>query len=641
MKNSSLRAPFNLQDENLVVLSAKIRKSVFEVCLTAGNGHIGGSSGAVELLTTLYFGGILRYNPTDAQDSRRDRVLIRGHLGPVRYSIFSEIGFISKEELSTYRTFGSRLQGHEDHTATPGVDITPSGSLGMSLSFGIGAAVAARHNGEAFRTFVFIGDGEEQEGNVSEAARHASRLGLNNLIAVLDANGKQLSDPVSSTDHADIAAIWRGYGWNVIILADGHNIAAIKSAYSKAVENLVNNKPVLIIASTIKGKGLDGAEAHFSGFHTVSVCSKDTITQGINVANIELSRMNQVFEVEPSNPDCQSSSVDPVSAVFKKLSLGIEPSSNEGCLSKWQGKYFQGLKSLILPKKFPIFFLTADVTRKDFVDELGLRDFLLYDNVGLREQHLMAYSHGISLSMPSSRIIVNSFDAFMYRGLDQLHAMAHGGGSAVILGDYSGLTNARNGSTHQSSSQPGAIMAMPKVTFLEPWDSVDLFNCLNWAIGESRGVVYIRIHSGPVAVHKRSPSNSKCTSFYRLFGDMENPDIVIVSSGFPVGDCLRAAEELSIQGISARVINIVDHRSLSEFFVAELSAGKPVLTVYNGSSQFLQSNVSSAVMRSPVRTPSRIEGVGFDLGTTGHLHDLVRHYGLDAEGILKSAKALL
>jgi len=630
-----LCAPFNLNNEELEVLSMKIRLKVFEICLNAENGHVGGSSGAVELMTTLYFGGILRFNPADPHDDSRDRVLVRGHLGPVRYPIFSEIGFITDEELKTYRTIGSRLQGHEDHTVTPGVDLTPSGSLGMLLSYGIGAAVAARQEGKQFRTFVFIGDGEEQEGNVSEAARHAARLGLSNLIAIIDANGKQLSDPVTDTDHSDLEMIWKGYGWNVIVLEDGHNVEFVRNAYLDAIEMIKMSKPVLIIAKTLKGKGLDGAESHFSGFHTVSACSKEIISHGLESIRTKLETMRSV-RVD----SCGKGDVGTRANEFRKLELSLTPSSAEGNLGKWQGTYFKDLRDLNLSTEYPVFFLTADTTRKDFVDELGLRDFLLYDNLGLREQHLLAYAHGLSLTMPSSRIIVNSFDAFMYRGLDQLNAMAHGGGSAVILGDYSGLTNARNGGTHQSSSQPGALMSMSRVTFLEPWDSLDLFDCLNWAVGESRGVVYIRLHAGLIPTHEGVGRNTSRLGFYCLCGNEES-DLTIISSGLTTGICLQAADILRTEGIASKVINVVNHRSLSKAFVSEILHGKPVLTVYNGSSQFLQSNVSAAVMRSPVRIPSRISGVGFEVGTTGHLHDLLKHYGLDAEGVVKSVKASL
>jgi len=425
------------------------------------------------------------------------------------------------------------------------------------------------------------------------------------------------------------------YVWNVIVVEDGHDVELVRMAYHDAIAMVKASKPTLIIAKTLKGKGLDGAESHFSGFHTVSVCPKHIIVYGLKSVRAKLETMRDV-----SLDTCAKGVVGTRANEFRKLEINLNPSSHEGGLGKWQGTYFKGLREMGLSKEYPMFFFTADTTRKDFVDELGLRDFLLYDNLGLREQHLLAYAHGLSLTMPSARIIVNSFDAFMYRGLDQLNAMAHGGGSAVILGDYSGLTNARNGSTHQSSSQPGALMAMPKVMFLEPWDSVDLFNCLNWAVGESRGVVYVRLHAGLVPKHVRIDTNISNLGFYRLHGG-DDSDVTIVSSGLTTGSCLQAAEILKTEGVTSKVINIVNHRSLSEAFVLELSQGKPTLTVYNGSAQFLHSNVSAAVMRFPVRIPSRIFGIGFEVGTTGHLHDLVKHYGLDAEGIARSAKAML
>ena len=182
----------SLNDPELLVLSHEVRKNVFEICLNANNGHIGGCSGAVELFVTLYFGGILHYGHGDMPDVDRDRVLVRGHLGPLRYKIFSLLGYIQESELGGYRRYGSRLHGHEDHLETPGVDITPSGSLGMILSYGVGSAYAAKQAGMTYRSYVFLGDGEEQEGNVSEAARHAAHLRLSNLIVVIDKNTKQL-----------------------------------------------------------------------------------------------------------------------------------------------------------------------------------------------------------------------------------------------------------------------------------------------------------------------------------------------------------------------------------------------------------------------------------------------------------------
>ena len=177
-----------------------VRTTALDTIMKAENGHIGGNMSSVELLTTLYFGGQFNFDPHNPKNENRDRVLIRGHEGPLRYTIFSLLGYICPEELNSYRQLGSRLQGHEDMHITPGVDITPSGSLGMVLSYGIGSCIANRDRGIDARTIVFLGDGEEQEGNVNEAARHAATLGLNHLICILDKNKKQLSGPTYNPD---------------------------------------------------------------------------------------------------------------------------------------------------------------------------------------------------------------------------------------------------------------------------------------------------------------------------------------------------------------------------------------------------------------------------------------------------------
>ena len=208
-----MEAPFCLSDSELELLSDYLRLKVFEVCQNAGSGHIGGSSAAVELFVALYFGGILKYSPVDPCHPDRDRVLVRGHIGPLRYPLFNLLGWLEDDELLQYRRLGSRLHGHEDYQATPGVDITPSGSLGMLLSYGVGCSLSGRDAIKDYTTFVFIGDGEEQEGNVSEAARHVAHLGLTNLIAILDRNGKQLSDPTTIADSSNVEALWSAYGW--------------------------------------------------------------------------------------------------------------------------------------------------------------------------------------------------------------------------------------------------------------------------------------------------------------------------------------------------------------------------------------------------------------------------------------------
>lgn len=639
-----LNPPFNFDNNQLAILSHEIRKGVFEICINANNGHIGGSSSSVELMTALYFGGNLRYDPHNLRHDDRDRVLARGHLGPLRYKIFSLLGEVSESELLTYRQAGSRLQGHEEWQELPGVDLTPSGSLGMLLSYGVGSSIAAKEMGKSYKTYVFLGDGEEEEGMVSEAARHAGHLHLDNLVVILDKNTKQLSNPVSDTDSADLRKTWEGYGWTVLEIKNGHDVEQIQDVYKNSSRV---DGPVFIIANTVKGYEIDGAEEHFSGYHTISTCPR-----GIPEKSLE-----RVLKKVEDNSDTIREIKDYILAVdaivetdkirreFKPVSIDIHPTETTHTnLDEAQGEYFLALQDYFAKNDdiATMFFLTADVTRQDHVQFLHLRDYTRFFNVGIREQHMLGMAHGLSLSYPESRVIINALDAFTYRSIDQLNAISQGESSVVIISDVAGITNAKNGKTHQSAGQPGAILSMPGVTMLEPGDVNDLFNCMNWAIGESRGPVFIRTFRADVApFNKRPGAEPSNLNYYTVVNPHKSVDITIVASGYTVDTSIQAADFLSNKGIAARVINIVNQNSLDHGFVAKLDHDKPVLTVYNGKPEILQSSVAKAVMQSNGARPSMIIGHGFSYGTSGSTKDLARLYQLDGQGIAQISEEIL
>ena len=638
----TIKNSFCLKDSELEVLAVYLRKRVFEICLKAHNGHIGGSSGAVELMTALYFGGFVRLSLKDPSCPKRDRVLVRGHLGPIRYPILSLLGFIMPEELDTYRQFGSRLHGHEDHQEVPGVDITPSGSLGMILSYGVGSALVANKRQDPFTTFVFLGDGEEQEGNVSEAARHAAQLRLKHLVVVIDCNGKQLSDPVIKADTSNLALIWKGYGWNVIKLPNGHDISDIRRAYTKALK-FANDGPVVIIANTSKGVGLKEALTHFSGYHTISTCKEGIVMDAIHkqesminyplLAKV-LRKIGSVVGKSSLGKSVTASGSN--QAQSPEVLFDIQPlatTPNNPDLS--QADYFRQLGSIWQSKGLPKgYFLSADVTRRDHVKLLQLSRFARYMNTGIREQHTIAMAHGLSITDPKARIIINSLDAFTYRAIDQINAMVQGGGRAVIIADVAGLSNSRNGRTHQSSGQPGAILMMPGIVFLEPWDVVDTFNCLNWAIGHSTGVVFVRIHSSWIDVRVQSSVNRNI-DHYCVFEPTTSLQCSIVASGLTVSSAIKAARTLDQEGVGVQVINVINHKRIESI---DFPPGKPVLTVYNGNPHILQSIVAMQAMRSS-HAPSRVDGIGFEFGTTGDISELVKKFQLDEHSIVRKIRS--
>lgn len=243
--------------EDLKKKAIIIRKDIIHMITEAGSGHPGGSLSSVELITALYFNK-LRHNPKDPKWPLRDRVVFsKGHGCPLWYAVLSECGYFPKEELLKFRKHGSILQGHPDSLRTPGVDIS-SGSLGQAFSASCGMAAAGKIDKKDYRVYVLLGDGELQEGQVWEAAMAASHYKLDNLCALLDYNGFQIDGRVEDIMALEpIADKWKAFGWYTIEI-DGHDFTSVIEAYNKA--ETIKGKPTIIIAKTIKGKGVSFME---------------------------------------------------------------------------------------------------------------------------------------------------------------------------------------------------------------------------------------------------------------------------------------------------------------------------------------------------------------------------------------------
>lgn len=626
-------------------ISAEVRKSTFETIYEAGSGHLGGNSSSVELMTTLYFGGFLDYDPQNPKNENRDIVLVRGHEGPLRYKIFSLIGYIPEDELKTYRQLGSRLQGHECMDACPGVDITPSGSLGMVLSYGVGAALSFKERDKTNKAVVFLGDGEEQEGNVAEAARNASNLKLDNLVCILDKNAKQLSGRTACTDgKVDMRSLWEGYGWDVYSIENGNDVEEVYQTYQKVFETNSGN-PRLIIAKTVKGLGLPGVEDHFSGAHTIGAYRNN---DGVQKAILE---QDKKLKDKDWNKDKTKAAVvaclPKITPSLKQEEEGdsfdvdIEVTEDSGIsLERSQIHYFKELRRIIEtnPNSPHFYILTPDFVLEPLVDDVfKFKEYATYIDVGIREQHAIAMSHGISVSDPHSRIVHFYGDAFLYRSMDQLNAAVQGKSKAIIFSERAGITQERNGSTHQTVGQPGAVLTMPDIYFKEPGDVKDLYNVLNWFFTQNPGWVYLRTHSNKVNLFDRESRDDKNINFYVVHDEAENPDVVLVSSGLTLPHALEAAKKLRTEeNIKARVINVIDPKSLDGGFCDLLTDRAPVYTVYNGSPVVLQMAVAKTVMENPEKPrPSKIVGYGFLKGTSAKVPELERLFELDSQGIFE------
>jgi len=251
-----------LTTEELVVQARQIRRLIIQMLAEAGSGHPGGSLSATDLITALYF-NVLRFNPADSQWPERDRFhMSKGHCCPLWYAVLAQTGYFPKEKLFTLRKLGSMLQGHPDRK-TPGVE-SASGSLGQGLSIALGMSLAAKVDKKDYRVYVLLGDGELQEGSVWEAAMACAHFSCSNICAILDANGCQIDGRCEDIMGLEpLAAKWQAFGWHVIEI-NGHDMQQILAAYDQA--KTIKDKPTIIIARTVKGKGVSFMEG-VVGFH--------------------------------------------------------------------------------------------------------------------------------------------------------------------------------------------------------------------------------------------------------------------------------------------------------------------------------------------------------------------------------------
>ena len=256
-----------------------LRRHVVESVHHAGAGHLGGPMSAADMLIALYF-EVLNIDPADPHKADRDRfILSKGHSSIGLYSALALRGYFPLEELKTFDAIDSRLQGHPAMDMLPGIDMS-SGSLGQGLSPGLGMALAARLKGDSFHTYVMLGDGDSQEGQVWEAALVAGRYRVDNLTTILDLNGLQQYGWATETGYGDLArkppqenpeARWQSFGWNTISI-NGHNIEQFINACNRAKNE--HDGPTIIIAHTTKGKGISYMEDDFN-WHSKPVTDDD------------------------------------------------------------------------------------------------------------------------------------------------------------------------------------------------------------------------------------------------------------------------------------------------------------------------------------------------------------------------------
>ena len=621
-----------------------LRLSVIDVLIQSKDGHLGACMSSVELITVLYCSDLFRVNP---RDSERDLILIRGHLGPLRYSLFAAMGWIDSELLSTYRKLGSPLQGHEDMNMVEGVDITPSGCLGNILGYGVGASIARSiepKEGRKPKTIVFLGDGEEQEGVIGESARAAQNLDATNIICILDANGGQLTGKIDEIGgRTNIAELWKSYGWTVEEI-DGHCLAEIYHALTRAKDF---EGKVLVIAKTRKGNKIPGVERSENGYHTLSSLGSNSIERvdALRLARISLIKKFRLERSEfiiPEGAKLNGSLLD-----FR--TNGERPSIQ---LSNREDKIFKGfleqfddvLCSLASSNRLgEVVVLNADTQRPDRRHRLSKTKNLLYLQLGIREQAMVCIAHGYAAARPRSLVFVDIGEPFVARCFDQIVAMAQARLNIVIAIFYPGLCGEGNGSTHQPSGMAVALASIPNVNFFEPINSVDFDSAIKHSASRS-GPTVLRLHTLTKVTFPEGYLVQETNEFAYLRSELKiagvsgqrrrEKVVVIVSAGLVAFEAVKAAQTLEHRGIRCELLIVKRLTQLS--FLNEFS-GFPrsdlIISLYNGSPYSLDTVLLELLKNDKLKL-CKIERRGFPTGQSGLLPELLDYYGLSANAIV-------
>jgi transketolase len=248
-----------MQNEELKNIASQVRRDIVRMVAAVSSGHPGGSLGCADFLTYLYFEG-MKHNPENfSMDANDEDVffLSNGHISPVFYSVLAHVGYFPVSELATFRKLNSRLQGHPStDKKLPGIRMA-SGSLGQGLSVAIGTALTKKLNGDKSTVFTLHGDGELQEGQIWEAAMYAAANKVDNLIATIDYNGRQIDGDLDDVlSLGNLEAKWQAFGWDVLSM-NGHDFDSIRETMQTAKSKLGNGKPIVIIMKTEMGQGVD------------------------------------------------------------------------------------------------------------------------------------------------------------------------------------------------------------------------------------------------------------------------------------------------------------------------------------------------------------------------------------------------
>ena len=629
----------------------------------AGSGHAGGTLSIMDIAAALYL-RVADHDPREPHWPERDRIVwSAGHKAPALYVSLGMAGFFPIEDVVTLRKLGSPFQGHPHWLKLPGVEIS-SGSLGQGLSVAVGMALAARLDGAGNKVFCLMGDGEQQEGQVWEAAMEAGHYRLDNLIAVIDCNRLQIDGWVKDVMQVEpLAAKYAAFGWEVLRI-DGHDMGQIVDAFELA--RGVRGKPVVILADTVKGKGVSFMEDQ-AGWHGKAP-NREELERALGELGVgekirvdDLLQRAQCFQAEAERR------LDANMPRFARNSWWNAGATMRVKMEPTRKGFGRALAECGDDERIVALGLdiSGSITMSDFYAGKPERS-RRWLSLGIAEQSATALAAG--LAREGKLPVLGSYATFSAaRNLDQLRvSVCYSNMNVLVAGAHAGVSVGPDGATHQALEDVFAMQALPNMVVVVPCDSIETKKAARYLLLRHTGPKYIRFarEATPVVTTEETPFVFGLANAIRLrdeapdfvsafetclarYYENEAEDLTIVAMGPMVPEAMRAALILRQEfGYETRVLNLHTLKPVDEVAIVRAARETGVIvTAEEHQVGALAWRVSSIITETPelygVPVITGAIGVQDRFGESGAPWELVKEFGVSAEHIAQKAVELV
>jgi transketolase len=610
-----------LDVQQLKDLARQLRVDSVRMAAAAGSGHPTSSMSSADLMAVL-LARHLRYDFSNPDDPHNDRLVFsKGHASPLLYSLYKAAGVVSEEELQTYRSAGSRLQGHPT-PALPWVDVA-TGSLGQGLPVGVGIALTGKFLDRlAYRVWVLCGDSETAEGSMWEAFEHAAFYGLDNLTAIIDVNRLgQRGETMHGWDLSKYAERARAFGWHTIEI-DGHDFSQIEQAYTEV--RAIKDRPSVIIARTVKGSGVSAVEDK-NGFHGKPLEDSDQAMEELGgLSNLIVQVAGPSREGDPYRFPADGERSFPTYQVGDDLPTRNAFGEAVTALGSQRGDV------VVLDGEI------GDSTRAEFFAEAYPdRFFQMY----ISEQQMVAAATGMQAR--GWRPFAATFAAFMTRAHDFISMAAISQASLRLVGSHVGVAIGQDGPSQMGLEDLAMFRAVHGSTVLYPCDA-NQTSKLVAQMADRDGIVYLRTTRGSTPViydeQEQFPIGGS-----KVLRATASDDVTLIGAGVTTHHALQAADRLEQQGIRARVIDLYSIKPIDRDTLLEAVAitQRAIITVED---HWLEGGLGDAVLEALADVPARppvIKLAVRDLPDSGTPEDLLAEAGIDADSIVEAARRVV